>query len=272
MPAKRLDGLVVSQLIRRDFRAAVTRGTNAVGRPPCLAVVHVGGDKPSELYVRSKKRTAEACGVRCDIHVLPPTITFEGIKQHIGLLNESDHVDGVIAQLPLPSHINRYDVMAAVAREKDVDGMHPQTVGLGFCSAEPLFVPCTALGVRILLDQYGFSTAGRHAVVVGRGPIAGRSIALALAHGDATVTVCHKQTRDLIAISSTADSCLCDWLRRAHYTSACKAWRCGHRCGYKFHSLWTLGWGCCDRCERNSWSPNARTRGRRANDRRRIVA
>lgn len=206
MTALRLDGLLVAQMIRRELAVAVTLTTKLIGRPPCLAVVQVEGDRSSDIFVRTKRRAAESCGMQCRVHLVPAaSATTETLAAHIASLNACSSVDGIIAQLPLPSHICRRTILSDISPSKDVDGMHPLNVAAAFDSAEAPFIPCTALGVRILLDQYGISTAGKHAVVVGRGPIAGRSIAVALGHSDATVTICHKQTQNLGAISSSAE-------------------------------------------------------------------
>jgi methylenetetrahydrofolate dehydrogenase (NADP+) / methenyltetrahydrofolate cyclohydrolase len=205
MSALRLDGLLIAQMIRRELFAAVSQTTAVIGRPPCLAVVQVEGDRSSDIYVRTKRRAAESCGMHFRVHLHSPSATTEMVMDQIALLNRCDLVDGIIAQLPFPSHICQRAVLAAVSPTKDVDGMHPLNVASALNDMEVPFMPCTALGIKILLDQYNIMTEGKRAVVVGRGAIAGRPIAMMLGHGDATVTVCHKKTQDLKTITSSAD-------------------------------------------------------------------
>lgn len=181
------------------------------GRVPHLAVILVGDDPASVTYVRNKARASERLGIRNTTVRLPSDIPEEELLRCISGLNADDSVDGILVQLPLPDHINEVNVIAAIAREKDVDGFHPHNVAALWrrrTSPEPnprYCVPCTPRGIIRLLDEAGVELDGKRAVVVGRSNIVGLPVAKLLLNGNATVTICHSHTASLGSISREAD-------------------------------------------------------------------
>lgn len=209
MKARRLDGVLLASLVRHELKKAVLAAEPLVGRKPCLAVVLVEGRSDSDSFVSAKQRAAAFCGMQCLVHRLPFNSTQADVIAAVDVLNNAEQVDGIIAQLPLPSCVNALTVVERVAPTKDVDGLHPANVGQFLYSPSTSFCPCTALGIRILLDQYDIPTKKKHAVVVGRSAIAGRPVATMLAHGDATTTLCHRHTENLAAVTKNADILVC---------------------------------------------------------------
>ncbi len=192
-----LDGNRVRDRILADLRPRVER-LAAMGRPPGLAVVLVGDDAGSQIYVRSKVKTCAELGMAGETITPPATVSTEELLAVIEGLNRRADVDGILVQLPLPPQVDTRRVLLAVAPEKDVDGFHPVNVGnLVAGRAGPR--PCTPAGIMELLRQYDIPVAGKRAVVVGRSDIVGKPMALLLLHANATVTVCHSRTKDLAA-------------------------------------------------------------------------
>lgn len=204
MTARIIDGKVVAAKVREQVAAEVRELENMLGRPPGLAVIRVGDDPASEVYVRNKRKAADKAGMRAWEYALPADASQEELLEKIAALNEDDAVDGILVQLPLPPHLDEEEVLAAVAPEKDVDGFHAVNVGRLWQGRSSL-VPCTPQGVMRLLAEIGVSPAGLRAVVIGRSQIVGKPMAALLLQADATVTVCHSRTRDLPAVCREAD-------------------------------------------------------------------
>jgi methylenetetrahydrofolate dehydrogenase (NADP+) / methenyltetrahydrofolate cyclohydrolase len=207
MTARKLDGIAVAHAIRAEVRPDVEAFVKRTGRQPGLALVLVGNDPASELYVGSKLKSAGETGLRADIERLPATASLDQLLQLIDGLNQSDVHDGILVQSPLPAAMGRdaeQRVFDAVAPEKDVDGFHPTNVGRLVQNRADL-VSCTPSGIIELLERSDIPIAGRHAVVIGRSDIVGKPMALLLLHRNATVTICHSRTVDLPRIARDAD-------------------------------------------------------------------
>lgn len=174
------------------------------GAKPCLAVVLVGGDPASQIYVRSKGKAARECGMESREICLPASTSEAEVLRVVGGLNRDPHVHGVLVQLPLPDAIDPARVVLALDPAKDVDGLHPFNVGR-LVANKPAPVPCTPLGCLYILDRFDVPLEGANAVVIGRSEIVGKPVALLLLHRNATVTLCHSRTRDLPGIVSRAD-------------------------------------------------------------------
>ena len=191
----RIDGKAISAWVRGRVGEQV-RELAELGHQLCLAVVRVGDDGASEVYVRGKIRACEEVGVASRHVHLPASTTEEHLLRTVRALNEDDTVDALLVQLPLPGHINEDAVLRAVNPSKDADGFHPHNLGQLF-SRYALLEPCTPSGMMFLLHAVGVDLTGLHAVVVGRSVIVGRPIAEMLVRGNATVTICHRHTREL---------------------------------------------------------------------------
>ena len=203
MTARTLDGAAVARAIREELKgeaAALARD----GRRPGLGVLLVGDDPASAVYVKSKARACDELGLFHETHHLPATATTADVLAQVEAYNRRRDVHGILVQLPLPPQVDTERVLRAVDPAKDVDGFHPENVGL-LVQKRPRFVACTPAGIMELLRREGVELAGRRAVVVGRSDIVGKPMALLLMHADATVTVCHSRTRDLAAVTREAD-------------------------------------------------------------------
>ena len=203
MTARILDGSKMAAEIRAEVAAEV-KGMAATGVRPGLAVVLVGHNPASEVYVRGKVRSCEEVGIYSEKHTPPESVTTNGLLDLIGDLNRREEIDGILVQLPLPRHVDAKRVLLAVDPAKDVDGFHPMNVGY-LSTQRPGLVPCTPAGVMEILKRSGISVAGQEAVVVGRSDIVGKPVAMLLLNGNATVTVCHSKTRDLAEVCRRAD-------------------------------------------------------------------
>jgi methylenetetrahydrofolate dehydrogenase (NADP+) / methenyltetrahydrofolate cyclohydrolase len=199
-----LDGNHVRDQIKAECRPRVERLIARAGRAPGLAVVLVGENAASQVYVRNKTKNAEEIGIRSETIRPEADISTEDLLLLIQQLNSSPDIDGILVQLPLPSHIDSQRILLAVAPDKDVDGFHPLNVGL-LSTGRPGLRPCTPAGVIQILKRYEIPIAGRNAVVVGRSDIVGKPMAMLLLHENATVTICHSRTRDLPGVCRTAD-------------------------------------------------------------------
>jgi len=204
MTARIIDGKAVAEAIRREVAAGVAELKRTEGIVPGLAVVLVGEDPASQVYVRNKGRETTAAGMRSFEHKLPATVSELALLELIGDLNRADEVHGILVQLPLPRHIDPRKVIEAIDPTKDVDGFHPVNVGR-LAIGEPALVPCTPAGSIILARSALPSLAGAEAVVVGRSTIVGRPMLQLLLQEDCTVTVAHSKTRDLPAVVRRAD-------------------------------------------------------------------
>ena len=191
-----IDGKAIAADIRREVREESDRLAASGKRRPGLAVVLVGDDPASSIYVRNKRAACEECGFVSVSHDLPHSATQTELVHLIERLNSDATIDGILVQVPLPQHIDERAVIEAISPEKDVDGFHPYNVGR-LALRHPLMRPCTPLGVIRMLDRCGLSTKGLHAVVVGASNLVGRPMALELLLDGATVTVCHRFTKGL---------------------------------------------------------------------------
>src|SRR5579862_2919538 len=198
-----LDGSRVRDAILRDLRPRVEALASA-GRPPALAVVLIGNDPGSQIYVRNKVRACAELGIAGQTLTPPDSITTAELVSIIEDLNRRSDVDGILVQLPLPPQVDTRRVLLAVAPEKDVDGFHPMNVG-NLVAGRPGPRPCTPSGIMELLRRNDIPVAGKRAVVVGRSDIVGKPMALLLLHAHATVTICHSRTSNLEEECSRAD-------------------------------------------------------------------
>lgn len=203
MPAVILDGTKIAAQIRAEVGAEVKQLT-AEGLRPGLAVVLVGHNPASEIYVRSKVKACEELGILSEKIAPPESSTTEELLALVDDLNQRDDIDGILVQLPLPPQVDSKKVLLAVSPDKDVDGFHPMNVGY-LSTQRPGLVPCTPAGVIEILKRSNIPIASAEAVVVGRSDIVGKPVAMLLMNRNATVTVCHSKTRDLPAVCRRAD-------------------------------------------------------------------
>src|SRR5438270_6237677 len=203
MAAIILDGNQIAALIRAEVAAEVKNLTTA-GVRPGLAVVLVGHNPASEIYVRGKVKACEEVGIYSEKLTAPESISTSELLSVIDDLNHRDEIDGILVQLPLPRHVDSKKVLLAVDPAKDVDGFHPMNVGF-LSTQRPGLVPCTPAGVMEILQRSNIPIAGREAVVVGRSDIVGKPAAMLLINANATVTVCHSKTHDLAGVCRRAD-------------------------------------------------------------------
>ena len=197
--ARLLEAASLAARIKAEVKAEIEGGVQAT-----LAAVRVGEDPASAVYVRNKIRACEEVGIRSEHHALPESTSTAELRELIESLNQREDVDGILTQLPLPRGIDETAIIEAIDPAKDVDGFHPVNAGK-LAMGRPLFVPCTPAGVIELLDDSGIEIRGANACVVGRSQIVGRPMAQLLLQRDATVTICHSRTRDLAAVTRSAD-------------------------------------------------------------------
>jgi methylenetetrahydrofolate dehydrogenase (NADP+) / methenyltetrahydrofolate cyclohydrolase len=203
MSARLLDGTALAQQLRSELAPEVAALT-AAGRKPGLGVVLAGDDPASASYVRSKQRACEELGVHSETARLPATATTDEVLACVEAYNQAAHIHGILVQLPLPRQVEATRVLDSVSPYKDVDGFHPENVGL-LVQRRPRFVACTPAGILELLEREQIPLSGARAVVLGRSDIVGKPMALLLMHADATVTICHSRTRDIAAVTREAD-------------------------------------------------------------------
>jgi methylenetetrahydrofolate dehydrogenase (NADP+) / methenyltetrahydrofolate cyclohydrolase len=203
MPAAILDGNKIAADIRSEVAADV-KALSAAGIRPGLAVVLVGNNPASEIYVRGKVKSSGEVGLYSEQHTPSERATTQELLDLIADLNRRDEIDGILVQLPLPPQVDSKKVLLAVDPAKDVDGFHPMNVGC-LSTQRPGLVPCTPAGVMEMLDRSKIKIAGQEAVVVGRSDIVGKPMAMLLLNANATVTVCHSKTRDLPEVCRRAD-------------------------------------------------------------------
>jgi methylenetetrahydrofolate dehydrogenase (NADP+)/methenyltetrahydrofolate cyclohydrolase len=203
MPARILDGTKIANDIRAEVAAEV-KSMAAAGLRPGLAVILVGHNPASEIYVRGKVKACQEVGLYSEQHTPPETTSTADLLALVDQLNRREEIDGILVQLPLPAQVDSKRVLMAVDPSKDVDGFHP--VNVGFLSTQrPGLVPCTPAGVIEILNRSQIPIAGQEAVVVGRSDIVGKPAAMLLINGNATVTVCHSKTCDLPEVCRRAD-------------------------------------------------------------------
>jgi methylenetetrahydrofolate dehydrogenase (NADP+)/methenyltetrahydrofolate cyclohydrolase len=203
MAAIILDGNKIAGEIRAEVTSEVKAMTTA-GVRPGLAVVLVGHNPASEVYVRGKVKSSGEVGIYSEQHTPPETVSTEELLEVVADLNRRDEIDGILIQLPLPAHVDAKKVLLAVDPAKDVDGFHPMNVGF-LSTQRPGLVPCTPAGIMEILKRSQIPIAGQEAVVIGRSDIVGKPTAMLLINGNATVTVCHSKTRDLPEVCRRAD-------------------------------------------------------------------
>ena len=197
-----IDGKKIAQSLRAD----IAKEVKGFSRPPGLAVILVGHDPASEVYVRNKAKACVEVGFYSDQLHKSANITQEELLSEIRRLNDHETIDGILVQLPLPDGINEEEVLSSISIEKDVDGFHPVNIGkLGMKGRDPLFVPCTPDGCIRLLQESGAEFSGANAVVLGRSNIVGLPAAMLLLKRNATLTVCHSRTRNLPEVCRQAD-------------------------------------------------------------------
>lgn len=195
-----LDGKALAQKVKERVRQEAA----GLPRRPGLAMVLVGEDPASHVYVRGKSRDCEQCGIYSETYDLPEKTTQTQLLALVEELNGREDIDGIIVELPLPAHLDERQVLEAVAPDKDVDCFHPFNAGKLFVG-EKGFLPCTPAGIMELLEEYHIDPAGKRAVVVGRSNIVGKPVAMLLLKKDATVTICHSRTEGLAEICRQAD-------------------------------------------------------------------
>lgn len=200
---KLIDGKQLAQKRRGEVKAMVEQ-LKAKGIVPGLAVILVGDDPASQIYVRNKEKACQEVGFYSEVHRLPEETSQEELLALIGRLNGDERIHGLLVQLPVPDHIDEHAVIRAISPQKDVDGFLPENVG-ALLIGEPAFEPCTPKGCIDLIKQTGIEIAGKKAVVVGRSNIVGKPVAVMLLRENATVTICHSKTKNLRDELLTAD-------------------------------------------------------------------
>lgn len=201
--AQLIDGKLISTQIKDELKEKVAK-MKAEGTEVCLAVIQVGNDPASSVYVNNKKKACEYIGINSLAYELPESTTEEELLNLIKELNERADVNGILVQLPVPKHIDEDKIIKAISPKKDVDGFHPQSVG-ALCIGQPGFVSCTPAGIIQLLKRSGIEIEGKECVVVGRSNIVGKPMSLLLLRENGTVTVAHSRTKDLKEICKRAD-------------------------------------------------------------------
>lgn len=208
MTARLLDGKALAEQIKRELTQRVRELTDRLGRPPGLAAILVGDNPASQVYVRNKRKACAEIGMASWLHQLPASTSQSELLRLVDALNRQADVDGILVQLPLPRQIDVLTVMRSVDPRKDVDGFGPENLGL-LAIGQPRYCPCTPLGVQQLLVRNGIEIEGRHVVILGRSNIVGKPLALMLMQkapgANATVTVCHSQSRNLAELCHQAD-------------------------------------------------------------------
>ncbi len=198
-----MDGKALSEKLKNNLKNEVEE-LKSKGKNPCLAVIIVGDNPASKIYVNNKKKSCEALGIKSLEYALPADTTEEKLLTLISSLNEDESVDGILCQLPLPSHICEKNVINSISPEKDVDAFHPENVG-HIMIGDYTFLPCTPAGVMEILKEYDIDVSGKNCVVVGRSNIVGKPMTMLLLKENATVTVCHSRTQNLCEFTKKAD-------------------------------------------------------------------
>lgn len=201
-----IDGKKIADEIQQEIKKTIQQFTT---RPPCLAVILVGDHPPSQIYVNRKTQACEAVGIRSIKCELPATISESELLVKVEALNKNPNVDGILVQLPLPQHINPLHITHQINPDKDVDGFHPYNVGKMLIGETHGFLPCTPLGIKVLMERSSINVLGKHALIIGRSNIVGKPMAALLMQGmpggNATVTVAHRYSEDLKKFCLLAD-------------------------------------------------------------------
>ena len=198
-----IDGKAVSAAVKDEVKEQVA-ALKKDGGVPCLAVVLVGDDPASKVYVRNKKRACKYCGIKSLEYILDKTASEQQLLDLIDVLNNEPTVHGILVQLPLPPHINEQKIINAISEQKDVDAFHPANVGR-LMTGNPDFLPCTPAGVMEMLKKYNIETAGKDCIIIGRSNIVGKPMAMLMLSANSTVTVCHSKTKNLKEKCLSAD-------------------------------------------------------------------
>lgn len=198
--AKIIDGKAVSQKVKDEIRAEIERDNLSIG----LAVVIVGNNQASRVYVNNKKKACEVCGIKSYEYALPEETTEEQLLELVDTLNEDKNINGILVQLPLPKQIDEEKIIERISPLKDVDAFHATNVGK-IMIGNYAFLPCTPAGVMELIHSTGTEISGKECVVIGRSNIVGKPMAMLLLHENATVTICHSRTKDLAEVCRRAD-------------------------------------------------------------------
>jgi len=196
-----LDGKTLGKEIQEEIRLEVEK----LSKKPHLAVILVGDNPASKIYVNTKNKTCERLGINSTVITLPENTTEDELKLKIKTLNEDSDVNAILVQLPLPEHINTANCIKEISPIKDVDGFTPENLGAVICGKQPYAYPCTPFGIITLLKRNNIEISGKHAVVIGRSNIVGKPLSLMLLKENATVTMCHSKTKNLKEITKTAD-------------------------------------------------------------------
>lgn len=202
--AKIIDGKAISKQIRSEIAEETKAFVDATGVMPGLAVIIVGDDPASQVYVRNKKKACDEIGFYSEVYELPENTTQDELETLVDKLNNDKNIHGILIQLPLPKHLNEMRVLLKVNPEKDVDAFHPYNVGK-IMIGNYNFLPCTPAGVMALLERSKIEVCGKKCVVIGRSNIVGKPMAMLLLHSNGTVTICHSKTENLSDICRDAD-------------------------------------------------------------------
>ncbi len=200
-----LDGKEVSKIYRERLKKEIDQLREKGYRKPSLAVILVGNDPASQVYVNNKRKACSKVGIESLFYHLPEDCKEEKLLSLVKELNENPEVDGILVQLPLPKHINPQRVIETIRPDKDVDGFHPENMGKLIANLDSGFIPCTPLGIKILLEHYGIDVQGKDTTIVGAGYIVGKPLSVLLLNQNATVTTCHIYTKDLKKHTLNAD-------------------------------------------------------------------
>jgi methylenetetrahydrofolate dehydrogenase (NADP+) / methenyltetrahydrofolate cyclohydrolase len=199
-----IDGKKVAEHLRKKVKEEIKNLKEETGIIPGLAAVLVGNNPASQIYVRNKRKACEEVGIYSEEHNLLEETTESDLLSLVVRLNHDEKIHGILVQLPLPKQISEAKILRAVSPPKDIDGFHPENIGL-LVEGNPRFIPCTPHGIIKLLDYYSIEIQGKEAVVVGRSNIVGKPVSLLLLHRHATVTICHSRTRSLAEVTLRAD-------------------------------------------------------------------
>ena len=199
-----IDGKAISAAVRAELKSETEALIASTGVRPGLAVIIVGEDPASQVYVRNKRRACDEIGYYSESYELPANTTQEELNALVDKLNADPHIHGILCQLPLPKHLDENQVILRIDPKKDVDAFHPYNVGK-IMIGDYSFLPCTPAGVMVLLERSGIDVAGKECVVVGRSNIVGKPQAMLLLHANGTVTICHSRTRNLAEVCRRAD-------------------------------------------------------------------
>ncbi len=200
MPAKIIDGKAISVKVKEEVKQEIIRDKLNVG----LAVVIVGNNPASRVYVNNKKKACEFCGIKSYEYALPEDVSQERLLELIDTLNSDSNVNGILVQLPPPKHINESKIIRSISPFKDVDAFHPENVGK-ILQNDYAFLPCTPAGCMELIKNTGVSLDGKECVIIGRSNIVGKPMAMLLLHENATITICHSHTKNLPDVAKRAD-------------------------------------------------------------------